>query len=86
MILGILVKGTNCIFFCNAIDFIFEFIPQLAFMLSTFGYMSLLIIVKWNNDYTADTSKAPSILDVMLKLGLKLGDTDGHELYGEKGF
>lgn len=55
-------------------------------MLSTFGYMSLLIIVKWNNDYTADTSKAPSILDVMLKLGLKLGDTDGHELYGEKGF
>lgn len=27
MILGILIKGTNCLFFCNAIDFFFEFIP-----------------------------------------------------------
>lgn len=48
--------------------------------------MSFLIIVKWNNDYTKDTSKAPSILDVMLKLGLRMGDTDGRNLYGDKGF
>lgn len=56
MILGIFLKGVNAIKFKSGIDFIFEFIPQLAFMVSTFGYMILLIIIKWAKDFTYDTS------------------------------
>ena len=50
MILGIFVKGTNTIHFKRKIDFIFEFIPQILFMVLFFGYMDFLIIFKWLNE------------------------------------
>lgn len=40
MTLGILLKGMNEIYFGNICDFIFEFLPQLVFFTSTFGYMA----------------------------------------------
>lgn len=86
MVVGIFLKAANNIHFKNAIDFFFEFIPQILFMLSTFGYMVFLIFVKWNNDYTADTSKAPSILTTFINFGLKSGSTEGQYLFGEPGF
>ncbi len=53
--------------------------------MSTFGYMCVLIIAKWNNDYSDDTSKAPSILNTMLNYGLKMGATGGSIIYGGAG-
>lgn len=47
MVFGILLKGWNCIYKKEGINFFFSFLPELAFMLSTFGYMSFLIIMKW---------------------------------------
>lgn len=47
MVFGILLKGLNCIHFKKASGFFFEFLPELLFMLATFGYMSFLIIIKW---------------------------------------
>lgn len=47
MMFGILLKGWNTLYQRKYLDFFFEFIPQLLFMASTFGYMSFLIIVKW---------------------------------------
>ena len=52
MTMGVLCKGLNNIYFGQAIDFIFEFIPQLIFLLGLFGYMDLMIILKWLTDYT----------------------------------
>jgi V-type H+-transporting ATPase subunit a len=37
MVLGIILKGVNSLNFNLKLDFIFEFIPQLIFMLSLFG-------------------------------------------------
>lgn len=51
MSLGIFMKGLNSIFFNNYIDFFFEFVPQIVFMLSVFGYMVLLIFVKWARNW-----------------------------------
>lgn len=51
MSLGILMKGFNSIYFKNTIDFIFEFIPQITFMLLTFGYMDFLVYLKWSTNY-----------------------------------
>ena len=47
MLLGIMLKGLNAIYFKKPLDFIFEFIPQLIFMLCIFGYMNFMIIYKW---------------------------------------
>ena len=47
MLFGILMKGVNSIYFKNKIDFFCEFIPQLLFLLCTFGFMDFLIVYKW---------------------------------------
>jgi V-type H+-transporting ATPase subunit a len=62
MTLGILLKGLNSIYFSSALDFIFEFIPQFVFLLAMFGYMDLLIILKWLTNYSRHESLAPSII------------------------
>lgn len=74
MTLGVLLKGLNCVIQSNFTELFCEFIPQLAFLFSTFGYMSLLIVVKWLTHFT-DTSIAPSILTTLLNIPLKQGET-----------
>ncbi len=52
MTFGILLKATNEIIFQDWISFFFEFIPQLLFFLSTFGYMAAQIWIKWIIDWS----------------------------------
>ena len=73
MILGLLLKGINGIYFNHYIDFLFEFIPQLIFMCLLFEYMILMIYIKWGTDWSSDTSKAPSIISQLLMIFLNLG-------------
>jgi V-type H+-transporting ATPase subunit a len=47
MVLGIFMKLLNAIYFRSDLDVAFEFIPQLVFMLSIFGYLCFLILYKW---------------------------------------
>ena len=58
---------------------IFEWVPQQLFLLTTFGYMCVLIIVKWNIPWVEQypSSNAPSIIGQMIALPLKLGSTEG---------
>ena len=78
MLGGILIKGSNELYFGNMIEFYTEFIPQMLFMICTFGYMSFCIIIKWLTDFSADTSKAPMIIGVFINL---VGDVTD-PLYG----
>ena len=75
MILGLFLKGMNGIFFRDYIDFFFEFIPQLIFMCLLFGYMCLMIYIKWGTDWSDDPSKAPSIISQLLMIFLNMGST-----------
>ena len=75
MTLGVFVKATNTIHFCRWIDFIFEFVPQLLFLVLLFGYMDFLIVYKWTVDWSGNTANAPSIITTMINLPLKLGKT-----------
>ena len=75
MILGLFLKGINGIFFRDYIDFFFEFIPQLIFMCLLFGYMCLMIYIKWGTDWSDDPSKAPSIISQLLMIFLNMGST-----------
>lgn len=68
ILFGIILKGVNAVFFNSKVDFFFEFIPQLIFMLSLFGYMDFMIIFKWLNVY--ESAEAPSIINNMINLFL----------------
>ena len=76
MTLGIFLRGLNNIYFSDYLGFFFEFIPQIIFMLLLFGYMILLIFIKWGTDYSKNTAKAPSIITILMNLALKKGSVD----------
>lgn len=65
MTVGIMLKGINSIYFGKWSKFFFVFLPELLFFLATFGYMCVLIIMKWLTRYE-DSSKAPSIISVFI--------------------
>mmetsp|Transcript_5610 Transcript_5610/g.7748 ORF Transcript_5610/g.7748 Transcript_5610/m.7748 type:complete len:874 (+) Transcript_5610:141-2762(+) len=48
MTFGIFLRGMNCIYFGDKIGFLFEFLPMLVFDFAMFGYMVVLIFVKWS--------------------------------------
>ena len=75
MILGLFLKGFNGIYFGDYVDFLFEFIPQMVFMCLLFGYMILMIYIKWGTDWSDDLSKAPSLITQLLMLFLNKGST-----------
>ncbi|KAK8985214.1 hypothetical protein V6N11_068481 [Hibiscus sabdariffa] len=54
MNLGIILSYCNATFFGNCLNIWFQFIPQMIFLNSLFGYLSLLIILKWFTGSQAD--------------------------------
>lgn len=54
MNLGIILSYFNAKFFRNDLNIWYQFIPQMIFLNSLFGYLSLLIIVKWCTGSQAD--------------------------------
>jgi V-type H+-transporting ATPase subunit a len=51
MSFGIFLKAVNAVHFRQPLDFIFEFIPQIIFMMVTFGYMCVMIFIKWGTNW-----------------------------------
>uniref|UniRef100_A0A7S2RLT6 V-type proton ATPase subunit a n=1 Tax=Rhizochromulina marina TaxID=1034831 RepID=A0A7S2RLT6_9STRA len=51
MTLGIFLKGLNALYFKENLDFYLEFIPMIIFDMAFFGYMVLLIFMKWSIDW-----------------------------------
>ena len=68
MTLGILMKGVNDWHFRKPLQFLFEFLPQLIFLLVTFGYMCVAIVVKWLQNW-GDGTSAPSIISIFINTG-----------------
>jgi V-type H+-transporting ATPase subunit a len=60
----------NLIHFKEKLTFLTSFLPQVIFMCSIFGYMIVLILAKWNQQWA---SSAPSIIKVMIEMVMKLG-------------
>ena len=48
MVFGIILKATNDLHFKKPLDLWCEFVPQMIFMNGIFGYMCLIVIMKWN--------------------------------------
>lgn len=75
MTLGVIIKATNSLHFRRKVEFFFEFIPQLLFLVLVFGYMDFLIIYKWLKDWGYGNAHAPSIITTMINLPLQMGKT-----------
>jgi len=69
MSLGIFLKLANGMYFHHQLDIWFEFLPQILFLFSTFGYLCVLIFIKW----TVGTRRSPLILIVLINMVLPGG-------------
>jgi V-type H+-transporting ATPase subunit a len=65
MTFGICLSGLNALHFGRAADFWLEFMPQLLFFLSTFGYLAFLIVLKW-----IAPGPAPTLVTTMIDMFL----------------
>ncbi|XP_075489997.1 V-type proton ATPase subunit a1-like isoform X1 [Primulina tabacum] len=54
MNLGIILSYFNARYFSNSLDIKYQFVPQMIFLNGLFGYLSLLIIIKWCTGSQAD--------------------------------
>eukprot|EP00257_Ricinus_communis_P011308 XP_002532256.2 V-type proton ATPase subunit a1 [Ricinus communis] len=54
MNVGILLSYFNARFFGSSLDIRYQFVPQIIFLNCLFGYLSLLIIIKWCSGSQAD--------------------------------
>jgi V-type H+-transporting ATPase subunit a len=61
MFSGTLLKGINAIFFGETLDFLFEFLPMVAFAGSLFVYMIVLIVTKWSINWNSRMLSATCI-------------------------
>eukprot|EP01090_Pellita_catalonica_P013054 TRINITY_DN3010_c0_g1_i2.p1 TRINITY_DN3010_c0_g1~~TRINITY_DN3010_c0_g1_i2.p1 ORF type:complete len:401 (-),score=81.22 TRINITY_DN3010_c0_g1_i2:60-1172(-) len=73
MTMGIILSGWNGIYFRKPLNILFEFIPQMCFMMSIFGYMVLLIFWKWSTNYQP-VHDAPGLLNMMINMFLHPND------------
>jgi V-type H+-transporting ATPase subunit a len=85
MTLGILLKGMNALHEGKHIDFWFEFLPQLIFMVAFFGYMNFMIIVKWITNWSFVSQNAPSIITLLIGIPLRGSDPGPIPLFGQDG-
>jgi len=72
MTLGIIISLTNHLYFKDMKAVYFRFIPEITFLMCTFGYMALMIIAKWCITWD-NTNLAPSLLEAMTNFFLAPG-------------
>lgn len=53
MFAGTCLKGLNAVYFGEKLDFMFEFLPMVAFASSLFIYMIVLIFMKWSINWNS---------------------------------
>ena len=64
MTMGIVLKGVNALYFNSMVDFFCEFVPMLLFDVGFFGYMVVLIFIKWNINWEARMQKGSCNYDI----------------------
>jgi V-type H+-transporting ATPase subunit a len=73
MSFGVSLQIFNHIHFKTRKSIWTEFLPQMLYLWSLFGYLCFLIIFKWLNEYP-DPSKAPGLLNTLIYMVLSPGE------------
>jgi V-type H+-transporting ATPase subunit a len=72
MTLGLVFSAMNHVHRRDWAKLLFSFVPEMVFLMCTFGYMSILIVVKWTTKFD-NTHLAPSLLETMTNFFLSPG-------------
>ncbi|XP_022255089.1 V-type proton ATPase 116 kDa subunit a-like [Limulus polyphemus] len=70
MLFGVLLSFLNHRYFRQPLNIVCEFLPQLIFLLAIFGYLVVLIFVKWVTFDASQSSCASSLLIMLINMFL----------------
>lgn len=87
MTFALCLQLPNHIKFKRPIDIYGNFIPQILFLQSIFGYLVVCIIYKWSVDWSQSATSPPSLLTMLIAMFLSPGTIEpGTELYRGQAF
>jgi V-type H+-transporting ATPase subunit a len=76
MTFALCLQLPNHIRFKRPVDIYANFIPQMIFLQSIFGYLVLCIIYKWSVDWSKSSTAPPSLLNMLIDMFLSPGTVD----------
>jgi V-type H+-transporting ATPase subunit a len=86
MSFAICLQVPNHLHFKKYLNIYAEFIPQILFMHSIFGYLVVCIIYKWSVDWTQSATGPPGLLNMLIYMFLSPGTVDPEtQLYAGQG-
>ncbi|KAG8936560.1 H(+)-transporting V0 sector ATPase subunit a [Tulasnella sp. 418] len=84
MTFAICLQVPNHLHFKRTLNIWAEFIPQLIFLESIFGYLVICIIMKWCTDWSAEgAGKPPSLLNMLIYMFLSPGTIEDQLFAGQ---
>eukprot|EP00931_Biecheleriopsis_adriatica_P084447 TRINITY_DN5828_c0_g2_i1.p1 TRINITY_DN5828_c0_g2~~TRINITY_DN5828_c0_g2_i1.p1 ORF type:complete len:872 (+),score=171.41 TRINITY_DN5828_c0_g2_i1:68-2617(+) len=72
MLVGLLLRFGNALYYQNSVDFFCECIPMMVFMICFFGFMDFMILYKW----VTPMSNPPSIINSLIAMAMWSEDTN----------
>jgi V-type H+-transporting ATPase subunit a len=81
MSFGVVLSLFNHRFFRRPLSIYTEFLPQIIFLESIFGYLSIMIIYKWMA--WSEPSTAPGLLNTLIYMFLKPGTVEAQLYAGQ---
>ncbi|KAG2075840.1 V0/A0 complex, 116-kDa subunit of ATPase [Suillus decipiens] len=87
MTFALCLQLPNHIKFKRPLDIYANFIPQMIFLQSIFGYLVVCILYKWSIDWSTRDTEPPSLLNMLIAMILSPGKVDSTaQLYRGQGF
>jgi vacuolar-type H+-ATPase subunit I/STV1 len=73
MLIGLVLKLLNQIHFRHYSRILFECIPEFLFLFCIFGYLCIIIFIKWYTDFAETGGIAPSLITLLIGFFLSPG-------------
>ncbi|KAF8061695.1 V-type ATPase, V0 complex, 116kDa subunit family [Lyophyllum atratum] len=73
MTFALCLQIPNHLRFKRPVDIYANFIPQMLFLQSIFGYLTVCILYKWSVDWTQSSLEPPSLLNMLIAMFLEPG-------------